>query len=369
MHQKEQAAKFIKQELEHLADRMGFEVQITYMPTNDLKSALIKSIIQKIPPDIVLAPADFISYRQQLALSKINLEEFDIGDISKQSWQTVSSHNKIYGIPLIVGNNLLFYYNKKYVTSPATTWQEIQHQNINFKKIMVNPIGWNYREVYYFLPFLSAFDALPIKNNTPIFNNKNMKAAMTFYKALSTSGMINLNCDYDCSFKKFIQGKYVYSINGDWAYSELKKALGDNLGLTKLPSIQGKPMKSYMSSISWIFPKNSLQGHHSEHIKSIVTLSLSENFQYQLYKQFNLTPAIQKVQDKIKQSEKSDYALILQLLQHSVVIAPEPALSAVWLSLQKGFDYFLSANVNPDKVVKIMQKSALRELQYINIQK
>ena len=367
-HQKEQATIFLKHELESLADKMGFKVQVIYMPTNDLKSALIKSIIQKTPPDIVLAPSDFINYRKFLSLSKINLNEFNFSDISEQSKQTVSSNDQLYGIPLLIGNHLILYYNKKYVSAPATTWEKIQQQNIHFKKIMVNPIGWNYQETYYFLPFLSAFNASPTQNNTITINSKEMSTAMTFYKKLSTSGFINKNCDYDCCFKYFIQGKYAYAINGDWAYAEFKKALGGNLGVTKLPSINGKAMKSYVTSISWIFPNNSLQGHHKEHIKAIIELSLSEYFQYQLYKKFSITPAIQKVQDKIKQKEKQDYSIILQLLHNSVVITPRPELSAAWLALQKGFDYFLSVNIKANKVVKLMQKSAQRELKLINTQ-
>ncbi len=116
---------------------------------------------------------------------------------------------------LIQGNFLLLYYSKKYVQHPATDFNDIILAKNQFIKKILCRWGWNYNDMYYFMPFLSAFDGQPITNGKITLNTPAMIQALKYYHYLADQGIVNPECDYRCSQLIFVNGKSAYSINGD----------------------------------------------------------------------------------------------------------------------------------------------------------
>ncbi len=167
-------------------------------------------------------------------------------------------------MPVSVGNHLLLYFNKQHVVSPVTQWQQLFE--LSKKQPIKRPvIGWNYKELFWFINFVPMFGEMPINERGLNLDSKAMNKAIKFYRELSRQGIIDKNCNYSCSIQRFKNGEFFYTINGDWAYRDLKNTLGDDLGVSALPSYQSAPMKSFYSAIAMIFPK----GHQSEKQKAI----------------------------------------------------------------------------------------------------
>jgi maltose-binding protein MalE len=252
-HQKSGATPFLEEMLAPVAEAYSMELSVTYIATVDLKTALIKSVINKNSPNIALIPADFFGEYQTLKLQPITQTLKNRVKLDDQTWSLATVDNVVYGIPLTVGNRLLMYFNKKHVKKPLNDWQSFIDQSKNLPSGK-HLIGWNYNELYWFINFIPMFGESPIKLGKIHLDQPSVAKALKFYKGLTETNVIDRACEYACSMERFEQGDFSYIINGDWAYKKLKDKMGDSLGITALPNYKGVPMKSFYSALAIIFP-------------------------------------------------------------------------------------------------------------------
>lgn len=360
-HQKERGSELLKTLLKPVEEQFGVSFVITYISTNDLKSALITSALNHRQPDIAFIPSDFFGeYKnfQPLSLPNSLVKSLPVDD---EAWSLVQVNERSHGVPLFIGNHMLLYYNKSLVKEPASTWQALEAQRLDLapgKKL----IGWNYGELFWYLHLISAFDAYPTNQGKVTLDNKEHAKALYFYRNLSRTGFISSSCDYGCSLQRFLDEEFAYSLNGDWAYTDIKRQLGDKLGISSLPSIDGVEMKSYFSAIVMVFLGREANTQLTPVDLAILNTLVEQSAKVKLFEQLGLIPSDKKTRDKLNLGMNSDYKKITEVLNNAIPLASDEAMSAAWAGMRKGFDYFHASDVSSQRAVKLMQTVAQREL-------
>ena len=84
------------------------------MAGNHLKHALIKNSLGGRFPDTALVPSDFVGISSLIKLSEVPAS-LKNADIYENAYATIRRDGKIYGAPVLGGNHIMMYYNKKKV--------------------------------------------------------------------------------------------------------------------------------------------------------------------------------------------------------------------------------------------------------------
>jgi maltose-binding protein MalE len=361
-HDKFEAAPLYEQLSKNFENATGVKLNPQYMPTPDLKLATLKSSHSGSAPDILVAPSDFIGNRNALRLSVV--PEPLGGNSLPLAAASVTDDGKQFGIPLLFGNHLVLYYNKQLVSEPATQWDQLIAQKALFESKGASLISWKTDEMYWVIPFLTAFGGKPVVGNMVYFDNAHIQKGLEFYREQVTSAGLDAGCDYSCVHQGFIDGKYAYSINGDWAYKRYYEALGKDLGVALIPEVNGRPMSSFYSSIALLFPNDALTSDKQNAIKQLIRYITSSENQLLFYQYVGMMPATTAAYNRVTDEAGNDpnFKTMIKQLSYSFLMPPNQAMAAAWLGMSKGVLVYMRGKASSEVAVQLMQKHAIREL-------
>nr|WP_283247850.1 extracellular solute-binding protein [Pseudoalteromonas sp. BDTF-M6] len=263
------------------------------------------------------------------------------------------------GIPIVAGNHLVLYYNKALVSEPATSWQQLlqyyQHQG-------TAPIGWSFMEMFWFVPFVTAFGEPPVVADQPNLNTKAMRQALSYVWRLAEQGVVDPGCDYSCSEQRFMAAKLPYSINGIWAYDNYRQHLGEQLGVAALPRLAGNTMKPYSTAFVLAFPEQSLYGEKRAQLEQLAALLQHPDVQTQLWQRHVGIPVHQQVQQHILANADADSQVFFDTLAHSEPMPNSPNMMIIWEVMLKGYTRFGAKAMNAQQASEFMQHLAERSI-------
>jgi len=343
------------------------QIKVSVIPTEELKLAVVRTVYQNHAPDIVLAPSDYIGKYQQMKLSPVATTYLNRNQHPRFA-PTTELNGLNYGIPLVGGNHLLLYYNKKFVKKAATTWREIIEQQPEFTSKGINTVALKYNDMSWFASFITAYGGFPVEGDKITLDTQAVIDALIFYKGLSQQKLVSVDCTYDCVTTDFYKQKYAYIINGDWAYKEATQHLGDDLAVTTIPKIGEEIVHPLFSSLALIFPNQVLTGNKAIAIKKFTDYLQTQKVQKQLYDVTGLMPTHSKAMQTIEQQASGNRLAVLEQLSIAVAIPPNQAMSAAWVGMAQGFKLFINNKVEAQKTAKLMQKIAQRELDKMRLE-
>ena len=353
-HKEATAKEFIHSLCAAFSKERQVRVKAEYIPVNHIKQALIKRALRGRLPDIVLVPSDFVGLFSLISLSEVPAS-FNNPNIGENAYATVRVGGKIYGAPVLGGNHIMMYYNKKKVKTPATTWAELFAQKAELEQQGIKTIGWSYNDIYWFVGFMGAFGGWPMEGEKITLNTEAMQKALTFYKSLADKGLVPRDCDSHCSTERFFAGEFAYALNGDWAYLETEHALGEDFGVAVIPSIGTRPVTPMYSTHALIFPGNSLQGPKKEILEQFVKTMQSEPVQRRWYTAFKRLPVHEKVLDEFKRQADPNQRQLLRQLESARAMPSEPGMCYAWEGIRKGFYRFMAGSLDAEQASSLMQ--------------
>jgi arabinogalactan oligomer/maltooligosaccharide transport system substrate-binding protein len=160
---------------------------------------------------------------------------------------------KLYGYPKSIETYALFY-NKKLVKKAPTSWSDIFALAKNSS--IQNPAQKKYafmmevNNFYFDYSFLTAgggyvFGKDGTKASDIGLNNAGSVAGVKFFKSLKKILPLKVaDITYDVKESLFQKGKLAVDLNGSWAIKGYREA-GLDIGVAKLPSINGKQMQAF----------------------------------------------------------------------------------------------------------------------------
>lgn len=347
------------------AENTGIELIINGFAHEEMKEAIILSGFQRKSADIVLMPSDWLGYHNVMQFSAVP-QKLLSPTISSDVIEQTTFNKEILGIPLFQGNHLLFMYNKLLVDKPVTTWQALIKAQQSFEKMDVKTLAINYNEMFWFVPFIDAFGRFPVERDNITINTPSTVAALKYYKHLAEIGVIDKECSYQCVSTDFYQGKFAYAMAGSWAYKLAKQALGDNLGLAKFPTLNGREFKSMKGNLVIAFPKKSLLGLKRSALIKFSQFIQQEKYQQLMFEESSLFPVNAQLMNKVLTNASSDFIFSFQQFNRSTSLPVSTSVPAVWNGMYKGFMLYMNDELSAGDAAVYMQQSVEREQIMLN---
>lgn len=322
--------------LQEFAREHGVTIHAEFKEQNELKSSIMGMMELNTAPDAIIMPADHTGLHNFIKYSEINPADFP-SKIPQRIWSSGVSDGKYYGVPLIQGNHLMLFYNKTLITEPAADWDAMFAQRAQLSTRNVATIAWSFDEIYWFLPFLGAYGGWPLNNGKVELNTPAMVAALDFYKNLRTRELPYPGCSYQCAVDLFKSGGVAYTINGDWIGKEFHQALGDNLGVSAIPMVDGKKMVPTFTSHVLAFPNQGLTGSKRAQLMKLAHHLQSPKIQRQLWERMGAIPVEETAYNYVQQNAQGYLKKTIELMADTKPLPADKEMTFIWDAIGKGF--------------------------------
>ena len=133
LYYREQGKAIFQELLDEFTAQSQHQVTLYQITSESLKPALIKSVLQGTAADVAFAPSDIIGITEQAKLSVVP-REFIESNTPNSLLLTATIDEQLHGIPILQGNHLMLFYNRRLVEQPASSWQGLLDQ----KNILMN---------------------------------------------------------------------------------------------------------------------------------------------------------------------------------------------------------------------------------------
>lgn len=227
---------------------------------NNLQNKFLTAAPQGQGPDIVIGPHDWIGQFAKAGL----IDPIDISTLVLRanylttSVEGVSYAGKVYGLPESVKSDALFY-NKDFVKTLPTSINDLLNAHQKYPVAGGSPLVFDAGNFYHesWLHFGmggGVFNGTNYKDVSPIKNAGAVKAFQALVDMKNKGVMPSSLPDYGTSMSLFTNKKAAFFITGPWEYANLKKALGDKMGVMVIPG--GKPFVTIESTMLSKYAKN-----------------------------------------------------------------------------------------------------------------
>lgn len=207
-------------------------------------------------PDIIFWAHDrFGGYAQSGLLAEVTPDKSFQDKLFPFTWDAVRYDGKLIGYPVSV-ESLSLIYNKDLLPTPPKSWEEMTAVDKQLRAKGKSAIMFNLQEPYFTWPLLAAGGAYAFKPTQGGYDvkdtgvdNAGAKAGMQFLVDQVKAKMLNADTDYSIAEAAFNKGQTAMTINGPWAWSNIDKSK-INYGVTTLPTLNGKPSKTFVGVLS-----------------------------------------------------------------------------------------------------------------------
>ena len=346
--------------LSTLAEQSGLTVNSVLVDQKALKVRLVQNTSTSTSTDVVIVPADHLGLDKYANYSVIP-DSLIADTTDRRTLETAKLNNKLLGIPIIQGNHLLLFYNKQFVKKPIENWQDIYRIQSSLPE-KVKLVTWSFMEMYWFIPFLSAFNGDLIVDNHVQLNTPAMQSALKFVWDLNKQNLVDRQCDYTCSNNAFKAQQAAFTIDGAWALKTYEQALGDNLAVQQLPKLNGEYMQPYYSTFVLAFPNDGLNGVNKDNLIKFAKLVQAEKFQTMIWQKLQDIPVNTEVLNCLKSQQGTELATLIEAMQFTKAMPSSASMIIVWEVLNKGFIRYGSGALTAEQAGLFMQGLAERSI-------
>ena len=353
----QQAGYVIDQVIARFNQESGHQVRALQFEPDKIKADILLAAQAKGLPDLMLVPSDFIGLYQQMRLSPIPDEWFS-SELMNNALHYVTLDARRWGMPMMQGNHLMLFYNKALVSAPVTRWQQLAAITPALKAKGVYPVSWPYNDMYYFAAFLHTFGGTPVSKGRITLDTPAMVQALEAYRTVASEQWIDPDCDYDTALTRFNEGKSAYLINGDWAFNDLVKNMGDQLGVALLPNWQTRPMHSMSGAYVITASRKAMEEKdRRDAIQALLAFIQRQDIQQFIYQQGALLPVNQQAFTTISRHPTPLAKVLLEQFTVTIPMPSDSAMSIAWQAMDKGFERFKEGLGAPE-TARYMQQLA-----------
>lgn len=246
---------FAKAAAEKFKEKYGVSVTVEEGGAYDFSKGVLEGASGK-GPDVFMSPNDKTLEGIQAGLflpldGRIvkTLQE----EISPVAVKTVTVDNKVYGVPVSIETNVLFYNKNLVKGEPAATFEQIKKEAASFNNSAQNKFWYltNVSEGSPIYPMLSTYgfslfgpngtDAANPGFDTPEFE-KGLEVLHSYHDMMPISSGDLANWDFLTN--QFTTGKTAYMVGGPWNVKTFRTA-GIPFGVTSIPTYDGHEQKPF----------------------------------------------------------------------------------------------------------------------------
>ena len=303
------------------------KVKVNQSPTG---SANAKTDVGKDPAkaaDVFKVPNDQLGAMAEAGyinpLSPDATKWVDKNDISVAG-EAVSWKGKYYAYPQDQQSNIIFYNKAKFSEAP-TSWTQFTQDKA---------IGTDFTNSYNWYPaFLSNGTVLFGKDGetldgTDVAGDAGLQVLNWFAKQKSNTGVVHSGQALLADFKS---GKTAAVLDGPWDASNVKKILGDNYGVTTLPTIDFGSGEKKMQAFSGVGTLAVNSASKNQVAASSLAQYLSNaDSQKELYKDNNAIPVAKSLQTDSDITADPAAQAVIKQVPEDTLMPKMPEMATFW---------------------------------------
>ena len=357
-----------------VAQHPSTEIVQLYKETETLRSGYVIASIAGQGPDLVYGPSDPVGiYEAAHTLRPMEQlfapDYLNAFDSSGLLWYK----GHLYQVADKVGNHLALVYNKKYISAPPETDEELialgKKIQIEYGSTGGRPnvygLAWNYTEPFFFIPFFTGFGGWIFQADgvTPALDSPGMIAGLRYIQRLRDLERIVPNeSDYEVADALFKDGKTAMLINGDWSWAGYKEK-GIDIGVAPLPKIVSSGLYcAPMTSPKGFSINANVADEKLPLVVEVLTYFLSEENQLETVRRLNTAPTRKSLyaHPEILSNEILKNSLIQIQRGRAMPVVAE--MRAVWDAMRPSYQAVLGGAKKPEQAARDMQALAERKI-------
>jgi arabinogalactan oligomer/maltooligosaccharide transport system substrate-binding protein len=268
---------------------------------------------------------------------------------------------KTWGVPISNGNHLMLLYNKKLIATPPKTTNEM-FALIGKLPAGVYPLAYNQTEPFWLVPWLGGYKGAVFAANgtTPTLNTAAMINTLNLLKQMKDRGLVPAESDYNGADSLFKEGKAAMLINGDWSLVGYRDALGEDLGIARIPMVSatGAWPAPYTSGAFFMIPTDT-KGAKLTAVRGFIQFATARPMQLEMVKRLSRLPALKTA---LADEDITRDPLLKGSSDQMVVGTPMPTvleMRAVWDAMKPEMAAVLAGSKSAAQAAAAMQAAAV----------
>jgi arabinogalactan oligomer/maltooligosaccharide transport system substrate-binding protein len=287
---------------------------------------------------------------------------FDLGGFVPGALEAVKLDGKTWGIPISSGNHLMLIYNKDLIEAAPANTDELIAKGKELAGT-TTPLIFNQTEAFWLVPWLGGFGGKVFGDDgkTPTLNTPQMVDTLKFLHDIKfTDNIIPPESDYDTSDTLFKEGKAAMIINGDWSLSSYSDALGDKLGVARIPQVTatGEWPKPYTAGTYFMIPEG-VEGAKLDAVKEFINYATSKEVQLKQVQELKRLPAVQAALDDPSLSSDPILKGSTEQLAAGTGMPAVLEMRCNWDAMKPELQAVLADKKSPEDAAKAMQEASV----------
>ena len=229
-------------------------VQTLFVAYDDLPQSYADAVLAGAGPDLIVGSnwwlSDLVAAEVVVPLDRV-VDAALIAPQIEQSWPaTVDSmrwQGALYGLPL--NFELVSLYVNNALVAPDVAVSDAASMLAAAQADPALGIG-QYNSLYHLYWGIPAFGGQLLAPDGVVVLEQNNGATdyLNWLIAMDQTPGTFIDVDYGALIDRFKKGEFAYFVDGPWSMGELRQALGDNLGVIRLPAGTAGPAQPWLSA-------------------------------------------------------------------------------------------------------------------------
>ena len=353
-----------------------YVVEALYKENEELRNLFVIASVSGQGPEIMYGPADnvgvMVTTQTVRALDEIFAPEF-FDRFAAQG--IVSWQEKRWLIADQIGNHLTLVYNKALVPTPPKTLEELvtlgqsltKDENGDGKADQYG-LTWNYREPFFFIPFLTGFGGWVMdENGRPTLDNENTVRAIQFVLDLRDRyQIIPKEGDYEIADMLFKEKRTAMIINGPWSWGGYRipqESMVAPLPVNSANGLHCEPMisaKGYSVNVTAAEEKLPM-------IRELIDYLTSAPVQEEMAIKLSTTPTDKMVLESPAMQNNPALLASMEQIEHGRPMPIMPQMRQIWEGMRGPYQLVMNGAISAQEAARLMQREAEKNIADSNL--
>ena len=351
-------------------------IETLYKENEELRNLFVIGAVAGQGPDIIYGPADnvgvLVTTQTILPLEKVFPEKFfsrftPRGIVSWKGARWLAGDQ--------IGNHLMLVYHTDLVPHPPATLDELISIGQSLTKDANGDgkmdqygLTWNYREPYFFIPFLTAFGGWVMDaEGHPTLDNEQTVRAIQFvldlrdkYKIIPKEG------DYEIADMLFKEKRTAMIINGPWSWAGYHVPNGCMVAPLPVNSANGLWAEPMISAKGYSVNAN-LPASKLASVRGVIDFLTSAEVQAEMAMKLSTTPVDRTVVDSPAVQSNPTLTASMRQIEHGRAMPIVPQMRAIWEGMRGPYQLVMNGAITAKEAARRMQREAEKNIADSNL--
>lgn len=351
-------------------------VETLYKENEELRNLFVIAAVAQQGPDIIYGPSDnvgvLVTTQTLLPLEKIFPPEF-FGRFTPQGLIEWKGEHWLAADQ--IGNHLTLVYNRELVPEPPKTLDELvalskklTSESDRDGRITRYGLTWNYREPFFFIPFLTAFGGWVMDDaGHPTLDTPETVRAIQFVLDLRDKyQVIPKEGDYEIADMLFKEKRTAMIINGPWSWSGYKVPEVNMVACLPQNSETGNWCEPMISAKGYSV-NASIAAEKLAPVRELIAYLTSAEVQEEMARKLSTTPTDRTVLASPTIRSNPALAASMEQIEHGRAMPIIPQMRMIWEGMRGPYQLVMNGAITASEAAKRMQREAEKNIADSNL--